>query len=134
MLRCSYVLIEHLILSAIRFSLLLFLLLFELHVPMIHHSTCQLVGADFLISSEAKNINGSLFLHRPNTADFFLFCLDIKNLEIVQDLVIMKLSTYIRGNELLHIIDTLDSDFTLADHWIVMRVGGDEHGLYKELM
>ncbi len=65
---------------------------------------------------------------------FFLFCLDIKNLEIVQDLVIMKLSTYIRGNELLHIIDTLDSDFTLADHWLVIRVGGDEQGLYKELM
>ncbi len=46
----------------------------------------------------------------------------------------MKLSTYICGNELLHIIDTLDSDFTLADHWIVIRVGGDEQGLCKELM
>ncbi len=46
----------------------------------------------------------------------------------------MQLSTYICGNELLHIINTLDSDFTLADHWIVIRVGGDEQGLCKELI
>lgn len=48
-------------LSAIRFSLLLSLLLFELHAPMMHHSTGQLVDGDFLISSEAQNVNGSLF-------------------------------------------------------------------------
>ena len=47
--------------------------------------------------------------------------------------IILQLSTYICGNELLHIIDALDSDFTLADHWIVVRVGGDEQGLCKEL-
>ncbi len=46
----------------------------------------------------------------------------------------MQLSTYICGNELLHIINTLDSDFTLADHWKVIRVGGDEQGLCKEWM
>ena len=65
-------------LIAIRFGLLLSLLLFELHGPMMHHSTCQLVDADLLISIEAQNVNGSLFLHRPNKSygllEYFILC------------------------------------------------------------
>lgn len=56
-------LIVHLTLSAVRLGLLLSLLLFKLHASMMHHRTCQLVDADFLISSEAQNVNGSLFLY-----------------------------------------------------------------------
>ena len=47
-------------LSAIRFSLLLTLLLLELHVAMMHHSTSQLVDAHLLLSSEAQDVNSSL--------------------------------------------------------------------------
>lgn len=47
-------------LSAIRFSLLLALLLLEFHVAMMHHSSSQLVDAQFLLSSEAQDVNSSL--------------------------------------------------------------------------
>ena len=47
-------------LIAIRLSLLFTLLLLELHVPMMHHGTGQLVDANLLISSEAQNVNGIL--------------------------------------------------------------------------
>ncbi len=43
----------------------------------------------------------------------------------------MQLSTCISDNELLYVIETLGSDFTLADHWIVIRIGGDKQGLCK---
>ncbi|TRY94370.1 hypothetical protein DNTS_006263 [Danionella cerebrum] len=39
---------------------------------------------------------------------------------------------YICGDELLHIIDTLYSDFSLTDHRVVIRVGGDEQGLCEK--
>ena len=54
-------LIVRLTLGAVRLCLLLSLLLFKLHASMMHHSSCQLVDADFLISSEAQDVNGSLF-------------------------------------------------------------------------
>ena len=47
-------------LSAIRFSLLLALLLLEFHVAMMHHSTSQLVDALLLLIIEAQNVNSSL--------------------------------------------------------------------------
>lgn len=56
-------LIVRLTLCAVRLGLFFSLLLFKLHASMMHHSTCQLVDADFLISSEAQNVNGSLFLY-----------------------------------------------------------------------
>ena len=47
-------------LIAIRLSLLFTLLLLELHVPMMHHCTGQLVDANLLISIEAQDVNGRL--------------------------------------------------------------------------
>lgn len=47
-------------LIAIRFSLLLTLLLLEFQAAVMHHSSCQLVDAHFLISSEAQDVNGRL--------------------------------------------------------------------------
>ena len=46
--------------SAFRFSLLLTLLLLEMHVTMMHHSTSQLVDAHLLLSIEAQDVNSSL--------------------------------------------------------------------------
>lgn len=40
--------------------LFLMLLLLELHVPMMHHSTCQLEDAHLFIQREAQDINSSL--------------------------------------------------------------------------
>ena len=40
-------------LSAVRLSLLLSLPLLELHVPMVHHCSSQLVNAYFLFAAEA---------------------------------------------------------------------------------
>ena len=47
-------------LSAIRLSLLFTLLLLELHVSMMHHSSSQLEYACLLFCSEAQDVNGSL--------------------------------------------------------------------------
>lgn len=47
-------------LSAVWLCLLLSLLLLELHVPMMHHSTCQLEDAHLFIQREAQDINSSL--------------------------------------------------------------------------
>ena len=43
------------------------------------------------------------------------------------------MSSYICGNELLHIIDALDSDFTHTDHGVIIGVGGDEQCLCKRI-
>lgn len=53
-------------------------------------------------------------------------------LQLILEIKITVLRTYISGDELLHVIDALDSDFALTDHVIVIRVGGDEQGLWKE--
>ena len=34
-------------------------------------------------------------------------------------------------NELLHVINAFDSDFTLTDHWVVIGVGGDQKTLQE---
>ena len=47
-------------LCAVRLRLLLSLLLLELHVPMMHHCTCQLVDANLLLCSEAQDVNCTL--------------------------------------------------------------------------
>ena len=39
--------------------------------------------------------------------------------------------THISGDEFFNIIDTLDNNFTLADHMIVIWVGGDEESLWR---
>lgn len=44
-------------LIAIGFSLLLTLLLLELHVAVMHHSSSQLVDAQFLLRSKAQDYN-----------------------------------------------------------------------------
>lgn len=48
-------------LIAIRLSLLLTLLLLELHVTMVHHSTSQFVNAHLLFISEAQDVNSVLY-------------------------------------------------------------------------
>jgi len=40
-------------------------------------------------------------------------------------------STHISGDEFFNVIDTLDKNFTLADHVIVIWVGGDEESLWR---
>ena len=47
-------------LGAIWLRLLLPLLLLELHVPIMHHSSSQLVDGHFLFSGESQNIKGLL--------------------------------------------------------------------------
>lgn len=56
-------------LGAVGLRLLLSLLLLELHIPIMHHSACQLVDAHFLISAEAQNINGFLFHKKRNMSN-----------------------------------------------------------------
>jgi hypothetical protein len=46
--------------GAVWLSLLLSLLLLEFHVPIMHHSPCELIDGDSFIRSEAQNINGTL--------------------------------------------------------------------------
>lgn len=46
--------------SAIRLSLLLSLLLFELHISKVHDGACQLVNGVLLLWSEAQNVKGIL--------------------------------------------------------------------------
>lgn len=45
---------------AIWLSLLLTLLLFEFHVPVMHHGSCELVDRNSLLRSEAQDFNGTL--------------------------------------------------------------------------
>jgi len=59
---------EGLTLSAVRLCLLLPLLLLELHVPIMHHSTCQLVDGEFFFTGEAQDVSGSL-LKEKQSAD-----------------------------------------------------------------
>lgn len=47
-------------LCAIRLSLLLTLLLLELHVTMMKNSSSEFVDAHFLFSTEAQDVNSSL--------------------------------------------------------------------------
>lgn len=47
-------------LCSIWLCLLLSLLLLELHIPVMHHGTCQLVDADPLVCSESQDVNGRL--------------------------------------------------------------------------
>lgn len=49
-------------LCAIGLSLLLTLLLLELHVTMVEHSTSHFVDAHLLLTGEAQNVNGVLVL------------------------------------------------------------------------
>lgn len=53
-------------LCAIRLCLLLTLLLLELHVTMMKHSSSELVDAHFLFTSEAQNVNSSLEITEKN--------------------------------------------------------------------
>ena len=46
--------------SAVGFCLLFSLLLFELHVPVVHDGTGQLVDAVLLFLSEAQHVKGTL--------------------------------------------------------------------------
>lgn len=46
--------------SAIWFSLLFPLLLLELHVPIMHHSSCQLVNGHLFIRAEAQDVHSTL--------------------------------------------------------------------------
>lgn len=43
-------------LSAVRLRLLFPLLLLELHVPIVHHSTCQLVDGHLFLIGEAQDV------------------------------------------------------------------------------
>lgn len=45
---------------AIWLSLLLTLFLLEFHVPIMHHSPCELIDGHSFIRSEAQNVNGTL--------------------------------------------------------------------------
>ena len=53
-------------LCAIRLCLLLTLLLLELHVTMMKHSSSKLVDAHFLFIIEAQNVNSSLEITEKN--------------------------------------------------------------------
>ena len=57
-------------LGAIWLRLLLTLLLLELHVPIMHHSTSQLVNGHFLFSCEAQNIDRLLCRKVGKKSDF----------------------------------------------------------------
>ena len=83
---------------------------------MMYHSSSQLVDGYFLLSGEAQDVNSGLqFMH----SKYFSYSL-------IRLLLLYKLLfTYISRNELFYIIDALDSDFTLTDHWVVIRVCGD---------
>lgn len=52
---------QKLTLSAIGLRLLLPLLLLELHVPVMHHSTGQLVDAQLFLCIKAQDVNGILW-------------------------------------------------------------------------
>ena len=59
--KCSVVVLKHsLTLCAVRLSLLLTLLLLELHVTVVKHSTSELVDAILLLTIETQNINSIL--------------------------------------------------------------------------
>ena len=47
-------------LGAVGLRLLLALLLLELHVPVVHHSSGQLVDADLLLRVEPEDVDGTL--------------------------------------------------------------------------
>lgn len=46
--------------GAVWLCLLLSLLLLELHVAIMHHGSCELVDANFLLRAEAQDVNGIL--------------------------------------------------------------------------
>ena len=51
---------RRLTLGAIWLGLLLTLLLLELHVPVVHHSTSQLVDAHLFLRVEPQDVDGTL--------------------------------------------------------------------------
>ena len=53
---------------AVRLCLLLPLLLLELHVPVVHHGTRQLVKPRLLLGGEAQDVNGALALQESASA------------------------------------------------------------------
>lgn len=46
--------------GAVGLCLLLTLLLLELHVPVVHHGSCELIDPNFLLRAEAQDVNGIL--------------------------------------------------------------------------
>lgn len=56
-------------LRAIWLRLLLPLLLFEPHVPIMHHRSSQLVDGHLLFSGETQNIEGLLFSYNGAKSD-----------------------------------------------------------------
>lgn len=53
--------------SAVWLCLLLTLLLLELHVPIMHHSPCELIDGHSFIRRKAQNVNGTLVEERRPT-------------------------------------------------------------------
>ncbi|KAF3841852.1 hypothetical protein F7725_023803 [Dissostichus mawsoni] len=84
--------------------MLLTLLLLELHVTMVKHSTGHLVNAHLLFISEAQDINSILILFKY---------------------VELKI-THIRGFQLHFVINAGHNDLTHATHGEVVGVGCEE--------
>ena len=53
-----------------------------------------------------------------------------KNKQFWHEITYVNL-TCVSGNELVHITDTLDGDFTLTEHGIVVGVGGDQKSIWN---
>lgn len=102
-------------LCAVWLCLLLSRLLLELHIPIMHHSTYQLVDADLLLSGEAEDVDGALNAHQSRA--------DVRAQVAEMD---KQAVTHIGGDQLFAVINTRHADLPLADERVVVGVVGDE--------
>lgn len=86
-----------------------------------HHSPCELVNADPLLSSESEGLNRALKRNRNRSYNSQCTSGGKKDL------------TYICGHQLLAVINAGHADLTLADKVVVVGVVGDKKSLWREI-
>lgn len=126
-------------LCAVRLGLLLALFLLEFHVPIMHHSSCQLVDARLLFNGETKNVNS--FLSHVNkmsllfiflfSSFFFVACFENYLWHGVSS---NFCDTYIGGHQFFGIIYAFYCHLPLADEGKVIWIGGNEKHICKVQM
>lgn len=90
-----------------------------------HHSTCELVNAHPLLSTEAKGVNGTLKEQHDKASDRY-------NLSKWVYDVLFKMLSYICSQQLVTVINAGYTDLPLADKRVVIRVGGNKQSLWKD--